>query len=53
MAESENITIRWEDFREFLDSRGIEIDRELYEYLYAGVENKHVEEMLNDWLKLQ
>jgi hypothetical protein len=53
MAESESITIRWEDFREFLDSRGIEIDRELYEYLYAGVENKHVEEMLNDWLKLQ
>ena len=53
MAESEDITIHWEDFREFLDSRGIEIDKELYEYLYAGVENKHVEEMFNDWVKLQ
>lgn len=53
MVESEIISIKWDLFQEFLESRGIDTDKDLYEYLHGGVENKHVQEMFNDWIKLQ
>lgn len=53
MVECEEVSFKWDLFQEFLESRGIDTDKDLYEYLHCGVENKHVQEMFNDWLKLQ